>query len=69
MSIIKQIKSLFKKAESGISSVPIDYNLIDNWKAYARQLGLTDTEMLGMAYFNSAIPTVPSAFTLILVIP
>ena len=35
----------------------INYDLIENWLKYARQLGLTEIEILGMAYFNSAIPT------------
>ena len=58
MSFVKQFKSLFKKVQSGESYVEVDNELIDNWTAYARQIGLTDIEILGMAYFNAAIPTV-----------
>jgi len=58
MSFVKQFKSLFKKFQSGETYVEVDNELIDNWTAYARQIGLTDIEILGMAYFNAAIPTV-----------
>jgi hypothetical protein len=43
---------------NGTNTSLIDYELIENWLSYARQLGLTEIEILGMAYFNSAIPTI-----------
>jgi hypothetical protein len=43
---------------NGNNTSLIDYELIENWLSYARQLGLTEIEILGMAYFNSAIPTI-----------
>ena len=58
MNFIKQFNSLFKKVHSGESYVEVDNELIDNWTAYAKQIGLTDIEISGMAYFNAAIPTV-----------
>lgn len=50
----------WKKVKSGEPDVEIDYELINNWTVYAKQLGLTDIETLGMAYFIAAIPTVTS---------
>lgn len=50
----------WKKVKSGEPDVEIDYELINNWTVYAKQLGLTDIESLGMAYFIAAIPTVTS---------
>jgi hypothetical protein len=57
MNFIKKIESLFKNAQSGVSNVEIDNELINNWTAYAKQIGLSEVEILGMAYFNAAIPT------------
>ena len=58
MSFIKQFQSLFNKAKSEELNVHIDTDLISNWISYAKQLGLTENETLGMAYLNAAIPTV-----------
>jgi hypothetical protein len=43
--------NLFKKKES-------NNDLITQWQTYCQSLGLTDGQILGLAYFNAAIPTV-----------
>jgi len=43
--------NLFKKKES-------NDDLMTQWQTYCQSLGLTDGQILGLAYFNAAIPTV-----------
>jgi hypothetical protein len=57
MGFLDQLKSLLKTVNSGKSNVQLDISLIESWTKYANQLGLSEVEILGMAYFNSAIPT------------
>lgn len=38
-----------------------DHKLISDWNSYAVQTGLSKTEILGMAYLSTAVPTVLSA--------
>ena len=57
MNFLKKFESLFKNAQSGAPYVELDNEFIDNWTTYAKQIGLSEIEILGMAYFNTAIPT------------
>jgi hypothetical protein len=57
MGFLSQLKSLIKTSNSDKSNVQLDFQLIENWNEYAKQLGLSEIEILGMAYFNAAIPT------------
>ena len=43
--------SFFKKKDSKIE-------LINKWQSYCQEIGLTEGQILGLAYFNAAIPTV-----------
>jgi hypothetical protein len=47
--------NIFKKKDK-----ESNYDLINQWTGYCHDLGLTQTQILGLAYFNSAIPTVLS---------
>jgi hypothetical protein len=58
MGFKEDLNSLFKSSGEGGSQNKIDTNLINKWTNYAKQLGLNDTEILGMAYLNACIPTV-----------
>jgi len=45
--------NLFKKKENKSND-----DFINQWSSYCKSLGLSESQILGLAYFNSAIPTV-----------